>query len=57
MKNTCTNVKSLLCFSKLFLKKNAVFNYIFVVYGYIVNNINRGEQFYKGDVIQKFINI
>ena len=57
MKNTCTNVKSLLYFSKLFLKNNAVFNYIFVVCGYIVNNINRGEQFCKGDVVQKFINI
>ena len=57
MKNTCTNVKSLLYFSKSFLKNNAVFNYIFVVYGYIVNNMNRGEQFCKWDVIQKFINI
>lgn len=57
MKNTCTNVKSLLYFSKLFLKNNVAFNYIFVVYDYIVNNINRGEQFCKGDVIQKFINI
>ncbi len=40
MKNTCTNVKCSIDFSKLILKNMLLFNYIFVVKVRFVNNVN-----------------